>query len=245
MLATIVTIGSSAFLPAETRTVVWALVLAGWIVGAIFLSGMPSVRSGVVVTDSMVERQGLFVIIVLGEVVVGVVAGLSETGGSVQSIATGLIGLMIGFAYWWSYFDYVGRRLPIDTPPARMRWLLAHLPVTMSIAAAGAAMVSLIEHAGDSSTPEPTSWLLGGAMAVGLVALVVTMRSLRDFERFPSLYQPVSGAMLVAAGVALLVGLWSPVPWLLALTLVLTLAAVWFFAVDRWLRLDDPAAALP
>jgi hypothetical protein len=33
-------------------------------------------------------------------------------------------------------------------------WLLSHLPITMSIAAAGAAMVSLIEHAHDARTPQ-------------------------------------------------------------------------------------------
>ena len=41
---------------------------------------------------------------------------------------------------------------------------------TMSIAAAGAAMASLIEHAHDARTPPGTAWLLAGAVALGLLA---------------------------------------------------------------------------
>lgn len=209
------------------------------------MSRMEAIESGVRITDSLVERYGLFVIIVLGEVVVGVAQGPSEAERNPESIATRLVGLMIRFASWWTYFDFVGRRLPLDHSPTGARWLLAHLPVTMSVAAAGAAMVSLIEHAGDPSTPAATAWLLSGSVAFGLLALVLKMRTLRDFERFPSLFRPVSGAMLAAAAISVGLAWWVPVPWLLAALLVLTLAALWFFAVSRWLSLDDPDEAVP
>jgi CHASE2 domain-containing sensor protein len=123
--------------------------------------------------------------------------------------------------------------------------MFSHLPVTFAIAATGAAMVSLIEHSGDTRAPEATAWLLAGGVALGLVALIVTMRALGDYDRLPSLYRPVSAGLVVAAGAALLAGWWRPAPWLLALTLVLILSAVWLFAVDRWLRLDEPDEALP
>ena len=106
-------------------------------------------------------------------------------------------------------------------------------------------MVSLIEHAEDARVPANTAWLLSGAVAVGLLALVFKMTSLVDFERHAALYRPLSGAMVVAAVVALAFAWLRPAPWALALLLVLTLIAVWGFAVDRWLRLPDPDAALP
>ncbi len=106
-------------------------------------------------------------------------------------------------------------------------------------------MVSLVEHAAEDRTPAATGWLLAGSVALGLVALVVKITALRDHDRLPSLYRPLMAAMAVAAGVALLAGWVAPAPWLLALILVLTLVAVWLFAVDRWLRLDDPEQALP
>lgn len=245
MIVSIATMAASAVLPDDARMIVWALLVGGWMVGGFLLARSANIEFGLTVTDSMVERYGLFVIIVLGEVVVGVVDGLSEAERNIRSIATGMLGLIIGFAYWWTYFDFVGRRLPTDTPRIRTRWIYTHLPVTLSIAAAGAAMVSLIEHAADTSTPAPTAWLLAGSISLGLVALVVTMTTLRDFERVPALYRPVSTAMIAAAGVALLAGWLAPAPWILALTLVIVLVAVWFFAVDRWLRLDDPEQALP
>ena len=59
-------------------------------------------------TDSFVERFGTFTIIVLGEVVFGVVNGLSLAHHDVTTITTGLIALVVGFGFWWIYFDVVG-----------------------------------------------------------------------------------------------------------------------------------------
>ncbi len=245
MVLSIATVGLSLFLSDAARMVVWGFLVLGWVFGVRLLSGLPGMRSGLVVTDSLVERYGLFVIIVLGEVVVGVAQGLYESDRNVETMATGLIGLSIGFAYWWSYFDFVGRRPPVDSPPERVRWLSLHLPVTMSIAAAGAAMVSLIEHGADAATPVPTAWLLSGSVAIGLIALAVSARTLVDFYRFPSLFRPVTGALAITAGTALLLGWLAPAPWALAALLVLALLVLWFFAISRWLRLEDPEAALP
>ena len=50
---------------------------------------------------------------------------------------------MIGFGFWWLYFDLIGRRPPRRESGVIATWLLGHLPITMSIAAAAAAMVSL------------------------------------------------------------------------------------------------------
>ena len=70
-----------------------------------------------------------------------------------STIATGMIALVVGFGFWWIYFDLVGRRLPRNEGGPLVTWMLSHLPITLSIAAAGAAMVSLIGHAGDDRTP--------------------------------------------------------------------------------------------
>lgn len=246
MVVTMALITVSAFVPTEVRLWIWASVLFLWVGSSLVVFSRDSAMdSGVTVTDSMVERFGLFVIIVLGEVVVGVVEGLSETDHTFESIATGLIGLSVGFAYWWTYFDFVGRRLPIDTAVVRTRWMFTHLPVTMSIAAAGAAMVSLVEHAGDDHTPASTAWLLAGSVALGLVALVVTMRTLQDFERLGTVYVPLSRVMVAAAAISLVTVWWAPAPWLFAFTLVLVLFGVWLFAIDRWLRLADPDVISP
>ena len=115
---------------------------------------------------------------------------------------------------------------------------MSHLPVTGSITAAGAGMLSLIGHAHDARTPAGTSWLLAGAVATGLIELVLTEQALVDAERLALVFQPLRLALAGGAAAALLVGWLRPAPWLLALLLVAILSVVWFFAVSRFLRAD-------
>jgi low temperature requirement protein LtrA len=231
-------IGASALLPATPRLVVWAGLAVAWIVGIVLASRSSRVGLGLAPTDSLVERFGLFTIIVLGEVVLGVVAGLSVVERDAKTIITGMLALWLGFGFWWIYFDLVGRRLPRADGGALSSWVMSHLPVTGSITAAGAGMVSLIGHAHDATTPAGTSWLLAGAVATGLVALVLTEQALVDAERLVLVFHPLRLALSAGAAAALLVGWLRPAPWLLALLLVALLSAVWLFAVSRFLRAD-------
>jgi low temperature requirement protein LtrA len=239
MAVAVVVILASALLPTEPRLIVWAGFAIAW-TGGMWLAGRSTVglHRGLPPTESLIERFGLFTIIVLGEVVFGVVDGLSSADHNAKTITTGMIALWIGLGLWWIYFDLVGRRLPRDTGPAMAAWLLSHLPITLSIAAAGAAMVSLVEHALDNRTPASTAWLLAGAMALGLLALTVTQRTLVDAQRLDVVYQPLSFAMVAGAASALVVGWARPAPWLLALLLVTILSMLWCFAVSRFLRAD-------
>ncbi len=229
---------ASALLPATPRLVVWAGLAVAWIVGIVLAALSSRVGLGLTPTDSLVERFGEFTIIVLGEVVIGVVAGLSAAERDARTIVTGMLALWMGFGFWWIYFDLVGRRPPRADGGALSNWVMSHLPITLSITAAGAGMVSLIGHAHDATAPAGTSWLLAGAVALGLVALVLTERALVDASRLASVFQPLSMALTGGAAAALIVGWIRPAPWLLALLLVAILSAVWFFAVSRFLRAD-------
>jgi low temperature requirement protein LtrA len=141
---------------------------------------------------------------------------------------------VIGLGLWWIYFDLVGRRMPRASRGTMAAWMLSHLPITGSIVAAGAAIVSLVEHAHDPVTPAPTAWLLSGSVALGLVALILTARSLEDAVRLASVYRPLTAALVLGAVVAVFAGWLTPAPWLLALLLVVVLSALWLFAV-AWL----------
>ena len=197
MMISVVVVGASAAMPDDARLAVWALFVIGWVVGWVaierFLITGTDIR--LTPTDSLVERFGLFTIIVLGEVVVGVVEGISEGERTALAVATGMIGLMIGFAFWWTYFDFVGDRRPHADGGRLTHWIFGHLPVTVSIAATGAAMVRLVEHAGDDRAPTATAWLLSGAVALGLVSLIMIIRTLADYVRFPNAYQPLGWAL--------------------------------------------------
>ena len=99
-------------------------------------------------------------------------------------------------------------------------------------------MVSLIGHAHDTSAPAGTSWLLAGAVATGLLALVLIERALADAERLSPVFHPLRLALSGGAAAALLAGWLRPAPWLLALLLVAILSGVWFFAVSRFVCAD-------
>ena len=231
---------ASAFLPAEPRLVVWAGFAVAWMVVLLLLVGLSlqNRQLDLAPTDSLVERFGLFTIIVLGEVVFGVVDGLSVAERDLKTIATGVLALLLGFGFWWMYFDVIGRRLPRNDGRYLAIWMLSHFPITLSIVAGGAAMVSLIEHAHDASTPAETAWLLGGAAALALLAEAVTTRTLVDATRLASVYRPLALAMVVGAGAAIVAAWLRPAPWLLALILVAILSVLWFFAVARFLQAD-------
>jgi low temperature requirement protein LtrA len=231
-------IGASALLAATPRLLVWAGLGVAWVVGIALAAHRSRAGLGLTPTDSLVERFGLFTIIVLGEVILGVVAGLSEATRDATTIATGMLALSMGFGLWWIYFDLVGRRLPKANRVALANWVLSHLPITLAITAAGAGMVSLVGHAHAARTSAGTSWLLAGAVATGLVALVLTEQALADAERLSVVFGPLRLALSGGAAAALLVGWLRPAPWLLALLLVAILSTIWFFAVSRFLRAD-------
>jgi low temperature requirement protein LtrA len=233
MAASMVAIGGSALLADGPRLVVWAAVVVAWVglgIMRFWVSGSTDAM-GVTVTDSMVERFGLFVIIVLGEVVVGVVEGMSETELDPLVVTTAVLALIVGSGFWWAYFDLVGGRLPVSEGLRPGFWLYGQLPVALVIAASGAAMVGLIEHAGDDHAPAANAWLLGGGVAVLLVVLIGLAATLRTEDRVAD--RPLALAMALGACGALVVAAVDPPPWLLAAALVAILAAVWFFGALR------------
>ncbi len=238
MIVSTIVVAATAFMNDETRLIIWALFVLGWIIGPIVQDHLQGgfAALDINITESMIERFGLFTIIVLGEVVVGVVAGISDAERSTIVITTGMIGLIIGFAYRWTYFDFVGGR-PVRVGKGRnSRWMMGHLPAAMAIAASGAAMVSLIEHATDDRTPKPTAWLLSGSVAVGLLALALIIPALADADRLPQVYQPLRVALLLAAVTAIAVGALRPTPWVFALLLVAMLSAVWSYTIMLWIK---------
>jgi hypothetical protein len=86
-------------------------------------------------------------------------------------------------------------------------------------------------HAHDDRTPVPTSWLLSGAVAVGLVFLIPTWRALADSSRLASVHRPLWLATVAGAAASVIVGWARPAPWLLAFLLVVVLGLVWAIAV--------------
>ena len=244
MAISTIAVGATAVLAPNARLIAWAVFAGAWIIGLSLGSRVRGrLTEGIQPTDSLVERFGLFTIIVLGEVILGVVTGLSEAGPDPLTIATGSLAMVIGFGFWWIYFDVVGRRL--SRPGGSVwAWMLSHLPIQLSIVATGAGIVNLIEHAHDATTPPETALLLGGSVAIGLLGLILTERSLQDAVRLESVYRQLGVVLALGAAVAYLAGWLAPAPWLLAALLVAVLTVLWFFVVARMIRAGVWGAAI-
>jgi len=188
------------------------------------------------VSASMAERFGLLTIIVLGEVMVGIVNGLSQAEHSVGTTVTGLLCLGIGFGIWWNYFDFVGLRPPRPGLAPRNVWMITHLPLSMAVAATGAGTVSLIEHSAERHTPTGTAWLIGGSVAALCLSLATLLRVLPERAGARLVPHSLVVAALVAVGAAAV----RPRPWILTLVLVLVLTAVWVESFARHARLGEP-----
>jgi len=191
----------------------WAAGLAVEVLGLIvaFRRWTPPESQGgdavIATSPSLIERMGLFVIIVLGEVVVGSVNGMAELlplDG--EKIVIGLLGLAVAIGLWWVYFDLVSHRAPLSR--FTQLWLYLHLPLVMAIAAGGAAVLDTVRHAGDP-LPDAVRWLLVGSLASAMVTVTALTLTLEARRRYEPVYLLAEQSMLVAAAAALAVGLTS------------------------------------
>src|SRR5215831_16257478 len=94
-----VLLAATALLPASARVPAWGLLDAAYLVGfaAVVISASPAPAAALIVTNSLTERFGAFTIIVLGETLTGVVAGLAGQPISALTMAVGLVAVVVGF----------------------------------------------------------------------------------------------------------------------------------------------------
>jgi low temperature requirement protein LtrA len=231
--ATAVLLAVTALLPASARVPAWGVLDIAYLAGfsAILIRTDPADTPALIISDALTERFGAFIIIVLGETLTGVVAGLSSRPISELTLAVGLVAVVVGFGAWWTYFDFAGGRPPRTERSASVQWILGHLPLTAAVAAMGAAMLSLVDHAHDGRTPAATAWVLCAGAAVVLCATMLLAASLQAWDRNRDLYRPLARICAVVAVVCLGVGAARPAPLVLGLALVLLLSVPWGYAV--------------
>ena len=236
-----VLLAASALLPAGARVLAWGVLDAAYLAGlsAILLTASPAQAAALIVSDALTDRFGAFIIIVLGETLTGVVAGLSSQPINGLTLAVGLVAVVVGFGAWWTYFDLAGGRRPRPERSASLRWVLGHLPLTAAIAAMGAAMVSLVDHAHEGRTPAATAWILCAGAAIVLGATTLLATSLPAWNRDLGLDQPLARTCAAVAVACLGLGAARPAPLILGLALVALLSIPWILAVAR--RLANPA----
>ena len=201
---------ASAFVDAPVRYWMWGAGLLIEVLGQVIAFrrwSPPGHQPGdpiIGVTPSLVERLGLLMIIVLGEVIVGAVNGMADVellGGG--GIVIGLLGVLVAIGLWWIYFDLVSHRQPISS--RSQLWLNLHLPLAVAIAAGGAGVLNTVEHAADV-LPDEVRWLLVGSLAVAIVVVTALTRTLEVRRTTSELYRTAEIALLASAVLVLGVG---------------------------------------
>ncbi len=116
------------------------------------------------------ERFGLFVLIVLGESLTGVVNGLGDVAhADFQTLLRFGLSMLLGFGLWWIYFDSIGRREPQARPVTVFAWAYLHLPLVLGIVMLGA-MTRYAVTVGMEAVPEGVRWMMAGGLALYFVS---------------------------------------------------------------------------
>jgi low temperature requirement protein LtrA len=215
------------------------LEIGGLVIGFIRWTP-PATQTSVAViptTPSLVERLGLFVIIVLGEVVVGAVNGMAaNVPRDLDAIAIGLLGVLIAIGLWAIYFDLASNEPPIER--YTQLWLYLHLPLVIAIAAGGAGVLNTIKHA-DDPFPDEVRWLLVGSLAVAQLSVALIAPTLQITRTYPTVYR--AGQVLIGASSLLCLGVgltgWGAKATLTAMVILLVAPIV--MGIYVWVRDTD------
>ena len=207
----------SVFVPEPARYVLWGVALvielsAPWV-------GRRQIVKAPVHTSHLVERFGLFTLIVLGESVVRVAQGAADVDDwTTATLAAAGGGFLLVAGLWWLYFD----RLDEGAVRSVLRglvWNYTHLPLLAGLVAVAVGTEYAIRDAAGGQLERSTTAALGGGTALYLLSTVVIGLAVRrGSDRRLSLWLG-SAAVCLAVGLVWPLGL--PVGLLVALDLVL------------------------
>ena len=161
---------ASIFVPQPYRVVLWGIALV--IDLAIPPRGWRALAGAPIVASHVTERYGTFFIIVLGESVVAVVAGVAGFEFSFQSWVVGLACFVIALGLWWIYFDLADTSV-LGRGVLGLVYLYGHFPLLAAVAALGAGTKLAITHAADPGLVAGTRWALAGGIAAFALALAL------------------------------------------------------------------------
>lgn len=165
---------ASSWVPTPTRFYLWGL---GLLIDFATPLGAGKLHSQLAPhATHLPERFALFILIVLGEAIAGVVLGLTKHPWSVQSGLTAALGLSIAFSLWWVYFDNIdGAAIRAARAQGRIwlyqGWLYAHLPLVIGLAASAVGVQYAVASPQDLVLPPEERWLICGAVALVLLAI--------------------------------------------------------------------------
>jgi low temperature requirement protein LtrA len=225
----------SVFVPEPARYVLWGVALvielsAPWV-------GRRQIARAPVHASHLVERFGLFTLIVLGESVISVAQAAALVEWTAATVVAGVGGFLAVASLWWLYFDRLDEGV-VRSVLRGLVWNYAHLPLLAGLVTVAVGTEFAIREAATGRLERSTTLALGGGTALYLLATVVIGLAVRrGSDRRLWLWLGAAAASL-AIGLAWPLGL--PAGLLVALDLVL----IALVAVDSRGRLQaEPGTA--
>ena len=207
----------SVFVPEPARYVLWGVALvielsAPWV-------GRRQIVKAPVHASHLVERFGLFTLIVHGESVVRVAQGVADVDDwTTATLAAAGGGFLLVAGLWWLYFDRIDEGA-VRSVLRGLVWNYTHLPLLAGLVSVAVGTEYAIRDAAGGQLERSTTAALGVGTALYLLSTVVIGLAVRrGSDRRLSLWLG-SAAVCLAVGLVWPLGL--PVGLLVALDLVL------------------------
>ena len=176
----------------------------------------------------------------LGEIVIGTVNGLAGQHHLTVSIGlVAVIGMLLAFALWWIYFDFVARRAAKPSTWWSMLWAYGHLPLVMGLVSVGAAVLVLVGEFEDIDAAKQLLPLSIG-LTLGMIGLLELTLRRSKYEPTHRLLSPL--LKIIVGLIAASLVIWSSTMSiaLLLLILLLLLLSQIGYGVFVWYSQDLP-----
>jgi low temperature requirement protein LtrA len=190
---------ASVFFEGDTRLVIWAAAIVLELGVGLTRSTRRRMTAVPIHFNHLIERFGLFTIIVLGETVLAVVVGVAHAHWVASAVIFAAIGLTMSFSLWWIYFEVVTgeplRRIGGFWP---FVWAYSHAPFVIAITALGVGIEIAVFTEFGHQLETAQAVVLTLSLAVALVAIAVILASETSTNlRVPTVLKRLPSVLLV------------------------------------------------
>jgi low temperature requirement protein LtrA len=151
--------------------------------------------------EHIVERYGLFTIIVLGESILSASLAI-QSDLQLDSLNVNLLGcifggLLIVFAMWWLYFERPVQHIE-DSLRTAFIWGYGHLLIFAAVAAVGAGLAVVVDYATTHTTIGPVAAGMGVAIPVAIFLIVLwTLHWQPEASGFSQALLPITALLVL------------------------------------------------
>jgi low temperature requirement protein LtrA len=200
----------SAFVNYNTATILWWIVLLlnltpGLTGARTIVKGLKQRGEVFSASAALVERFGLFTIIVLAESILAIVNGVAEVKDKEPaSWIAFILGIVITFLLWSIYFDMTSEQETKKGYAWLQLLIFFHFPLLASFGVVGACIRVMLEEMEGTQHSE-VQWIFCTALAAILFLIVAIAAIMQEEEEDRSYIKPVSKLLNIACILILLV----------------------------------------